>query len=179
MSASILKKYTTLLSLSLILLATENTYAIDPEKYITSQASGETFSLASGGKVTSLLLSSNDYPGVLRVAQHLRSDLKKVTGTEPALFKDQAQDTDHIVIIGTLGKSYLIDKLAKEGKIDASVLEGKWEKFTTQIIDNPLPGVAQALVIAGSDKRGTIYGIYDLSNQIGVSPWYWWADIPI
>jgi hypothetical protein len=40
-------------------------------------------------------------------------------------------------------------------------------------------GTARALVVAGSDPRGTIYGIYDISEQIGVSPWYWWADVPI
>ncbi len=78
-----------------------------------------------------------------------------------------------------MGKSSLIDQLAKDGKIDSSALVGKWEKFITQIVENPFPGVKRALVIAGSDKRGTIYGIYDLSNQIGVSPWYWWADVPV
>src|SRR5690606_33474604 len=131
-----------------VLLTIQNSYAIDPVKYITSQDSDGSFALASGGKVASLLLSSSDYPGVLRVAQHLSNDLKNVTGTEAALFKDQVQNIDRIVIIGTLGKSPLIDQLAKEGKIDVLALEGKWEKFTTQIVNNPLPGIAQALVIA-------------------------------
>ena len=67
----------------------------------------------------------------------------------------------------------------REKKFDARDLAGRWEKFVTQIVDKPFPGVDRALVIAGSDKRGTIYGIYDLSSEIGVSPWYWWADVPV
>lgn len=73
------------------------------------------------------------------------------------------------IIIGTIGKSAEIDALAAAGKIDISEIEGKWESFTIQETDGKT-------VIAGSDKRGTIYGIYDLSEKIGVSPWYWWAD---
>jgi hypothetical protein len=82
------------------------------------------------------------------------------------------------VIIGTVGKSPLIDGLVKSGKVNADAISGKWESFIITTVANPMPGVDQALVIAGSDKRGTIYGIYEISEQIGVSPWYWWADVP-
>ena len=82
-----------------------------------------------------------------------------------------------MILIGTVGKSPLIDQLVRAGKIDVSGIRGKWESFFLQTVANPLPGVDSALVIAGSDKRGTIFGIYDLSEQIGVSPWYWWADV--
>ena len=68
--------------------------------------------------------------------------------------------------------------MVKSGKLNADAISGKWESFIITTIANPLPGVDQALVIAGSDKRGTIYGIYEISEQIGVSPWYWWADVP-
>lgn len=76
------------------------------------------------------------------------------------------------VIIGTIGQSDAIDKLVSSGKIDVSDIAGKWECFKTQVVDD-------TLVIAGSDRRGTIYGIYDLSEKMGVSPWYYWADTPI
>ncbi|PCD23983.1 hypothetical protein AU210_015497 [Fusarium oxysporum f. sp. radicis-cucumerinum] len=83
------------------------------------------------------------------------------------------------IIVGTIGHSELIDKLIKDGSLDVSKIKGKWESFVSQLVKDPIKGTDQALVIAGSDPRGTIYGIYDISEQIGVSPWYWWADVPI
>ncbi|KAL9560798.1 hypothetical protein ACKAV7_015115 [Fusarium commune] len=83
------------------------------------------------------------------------------------------------IIVGTIGHSELIDKLIKDGSLDVSEIKGKWESFVSQLVKDPIKGTAEALVIAGSDPRGTIYGIYDISEQIGVSPWYWWADVPI
>jgi hypothetical protein len=84
-----------------------------------------------------------------------------------------------VLIIGTLGKSEMIDRLVREHKLDVSGIEGKWESFLIQVVKSPIPGVDTALIIVGSDKRGTIFGIYDLSEQLGVSPWYWWADVPV
>lgn len=83
------------------------------------------------------------------------------------------------IIVGTLGKSAAIDQLVAASRLDVTDLRGKWESFVIATVPAPLPGVKQALVIAGSDKRGTIYGIYELSEQLGVSPWYWWADVPV
>ncbi len=82
-------------------------------------------------------------------------------------------------MIGTISKSSIIDRLIREHKLDVSPITGKWEATVVQVVEKPMPGVARALVIAGSDKRGTIFGIYDLSEQIGVSPWCWWADVPV
>lgn len=73
----------------------------------------------------------------------------------------------------------LYQRIGKSEKIDASLLEGKNEKYLMTVVSAPLNGVDEALVIVGSDKRGTIYGIYELSEQIGVSPWYDWADVPV
>jgi hypothetical protein len=83
-----------------------------------------------------------------------------------------------VVIAGTIGHSKVIDELISAGKLDVSGVKGKWESFVSSLVKDPISGSAQALVIAGSDPRGTIYGIYDVSEQIGVSPWYFWADIP-
>ena len=174
-----IKKNTLLLTILLFLATLPSCYAIKLDKYVTNKAAKENFPLASNGKVASILISDVDFPGVLRVVGHLQNDIHRVTTFLPSIIKNKSLTEDYMVIIGTLGTSPIIDQLAKEGKIDASQLQGKWEKFTTQIVENPIVGVKKALVIAGSDKRGTIYGIYDLSNQIGVSPWVFWADIPV
>ena len=80
-------------------------------------------------------------------------------------------------MVGTLGKSPAIDALAAAGKLDTAGVTGKWESAVIQAVANPVAGVKRALVIAGSDRRGTVYGIYEVSQRIGVSPWYWWADV--
>lgn len=167
-----------ILSFFLIGLST-NSYAINPEKYVVNQASTQNFPLASKGKIAPILVDDKDYAGVLKVTGHLENDIFKVSDLHSKRIKNISEAEDFVVIIGTLGKSEIIDYLVKEGKIDSNQLQGKWEKFITQIIENPFKGIKKAMVIAGSDKRGTIYGIYDLSNQIGISPWCYWADVPV
>lgn len=137
------------------------------------------FPLSSSGKSAPLCVSSKDYPGVLRIAKLFQIDIRNVTDVEPILSIDKIPAAKEIVLIGTLGKSPLIDKLVQEKKIDVSALKGKWEVFLIQVVEKPLAGVDRALVIVGSDKRGTIFGMFDISAQIGVSPLYWWADVPV
>ncbi|MFI1744889.1 glycosyl hydrolase 115 family protein [Thalassobellus sediminis] len=165
--------------LMLLVTITNNAQSINTKQYVINEQALGSFPLASNGNVASILISDDDFAGVKRVAGHLKNDIKNVTNTFPNTLDEELQVEDYLVIIGTLGKSKIINRLVTDGKIDKTGLEGKREKFITQIIDNPLTGVKKALVIAGSDKRGTIYGIYDLSKQIGVSPWYFWADVPI
>ncbi|KAI1175593.1 glycoside hydrolase family 115 protein [Nemania sp. FL0916] len=95
----------------------------------------------------------------------------------PEYTDPSAQDT--VIIAGTIGQSDIVDGLIKAGKLDVSKVKGEWESFVTQIVDEPTSGCPKAVVIAGSDPRGTIFGLYDISEQIGVSPWYWWADVPV
>lgn len=129
--------------------------------------------LVSGGKPGAILVDPADDAGVLRAAHDLAADFGRVTGTEARL----ANVADTVVIAGTVGKSALVDRLARTGKLDLGGVTGRWEAYVHQVVEHPLPGVARALVIAGADRRGTIFGIYDLSQRIGVSPWYWWADV--
>ncbi|MGI4740878.1 MAG: glycosyl hydrolase 115 family protein [Janthinobacterium lividum] len=148
--------------------------------YVSAQKSAGSFPLVAGGQAAHLYASESDWPGVLRTIRDVQADLNRVTGRE-AIFTTDPPALGHepAVLIGTVGHSPLIDKLVQSGKLDVSGLAGRWETFVVQALDNPLPGVARALVVAGSDKRGTIYGLYDLSAQMGVSPWYWWADVPV
>ncbi len=126
-----------------------------------------------------LYVDAADYPGVVRAVHDLQEDIFRVSACNAQLNEDGRSLSGDVVIIGTIGKSSMIDRLIRERKIDVSQIRGKWESTLIQVVQRPLPGVARGLIIAGSDKRGTIYGIYDLSEQIGVSPWYWWADVPV
>ena len=148
--------------------------AIEKEPFVVKQKVTGYFPLAIEGKPASILTDENDYIGVLRAVGDLRKDVSKITGTLPDIGKSHSS-----IIIGTVGKSVLIDQLIKDGKIEAKDIRGKNEKYIITTLQNPVEGVDEALVIAGSDKRGTIYGIYELSSQIGVSPWYYWADVPV
>lgn len=147
--------------------------------YISALKDKGSFTLSTSGASTPLLVNSNDYKGVIRALKDLQTDIGKVTNSEPELVYDNKPDSKEIIIVGTLGKSTLIDDLVAQGKLDTQDISGKWEHFKIQVVNNPFKGVDKAFVIVGSDKRGTIYGIYDVSEKIGVSPWYWWADAPI
>lgn len=121
----------------------------------------------------------NDFPVVSIAVGLLSDDLERVTGHRPACKKTNSLSRvpdKPSVIAGTLGHSRIIDELAGKGYIDASGLEGKWESYVIQTVT--LPGhKTKCLVVAGSDRRGTAYGLTTLSEAAGVSPWYWWADI--
>ncbi len=152
--------------------------ALGEASYVTTSATTGSFPLVTGGQPATLWVDQADWAGVIRAVADLQADVRRVTGQTPAVVNGATGAGRHVVLIGTVGKSPLIDRLVQAGKIDVSAIRGKWEAFFLQTVADPLPGIADALVIAGSDKRGTIYGIYDLSEQIGVSPWYWWADVP-
>ena len=135
------------------------------------------FTLVRGGETADLLVSTSDYTVVQIAAQAFADDVQRVTGKNPRLISDSSQASRYTVIIGTLGKSPLIDALVRAGKLNVEQLRGKWETFIVATVANPLPNVGMGLVIAGSDRRGTAFGVFELSRAIGVSPWYWWADV--
>jgi hypothetical protein len=147
--------------------------------YVSSTAGPGRFPLSAAGRSAPLLVSTRDYPGVARAARDLAQDIGRVTAHAPRVVLDSVPAAAEVVAIGTIGRSPLIDGLVGAGKLDTGGVAGRWEASLTQVVDRPWPGVARALVIAGSDKRGAIYGVYDLSAGIGVSPWYWWADVPV
>ncbi|MDB4917850.1 MAG: hypothetical protein JWM95_5494 [Gemmatimonadetes bacterium] len=136
------------------------------------------FPLSTKGKTAPILISAKEFPGVIKAARDFSADVERVTGVASAMAMDTVPPGRMAVLVGTIGKSPLIDKLVASGKLNVKDVAGKWEVYVRQVVRNPMPGLDEALVIAGSDKRGTIYGIYDLSGQIGVSPWYYWADVP-
>lgn len=149
---------------------------------MTAMAQAEKFCLADNGKTATIIVSDNDWKGVIRAARDLSDDVRKVTGTasqfdlqsENSVGKlpHERQNLKGSILVGTIGRSRTIDALIKQKKIDVSKVRGQWESYLIDVVDGHL-------VIAGSDKRGTIYGIYEISRRIGVSPWYWMADVPV
>ncbi len=169
-----------LLTIGLVAIGHEGLWATSStgSSYVVTTKVEGSLPLVQGGVAAPLCASSQDFPGVLRVLRLLQADVERVTACRPAVCTDTIPQTSVVVVVGTVGKSPLIDDLAGSGKVDLEVIRGKWEAFFIQVVDEPWPGVGKALVIAGSDKRGTIFGMFDLAQEIGVSPWYWWADVP-
>jgi hypothetical protein len=142
------------------------------------KSSSDAIRLAADGTTSTLVVEPTAWPGVTRAAHDLAEDVHSVTGLSPAVTQTVPHAGD-IVLIATVGRSALLDRLAAQHKIDLTPLHNQWEATLAQTVKHPFPGIRSALIIAGSDKRGAIYGAYDVSRQIGVSPWYWWADVPI
>ena len=167
------------LLLALSVFISPHALALGQPRYVEIAPDASSFRLVHQGVAAKLYVDGADYPGVVRAAHDLQADIFRVTGCNALLDLDGKSLSGDVVLIGTIGKSKIIDRLIRRHRIDVSQIDGKWESTLIQVVSHPLPGVARGLVIAGSDKRGTIYGIYDLSEQIGVSPWYWWADVPV
>ncbi len=142
---------------------------------VSESAGPDSFALVDGTAAT--VWVDPDEPAVVRevAADAFVADVERVTDVKPRLKVANEWDSNGpAVIIGTAGQSDLLAKLNNEGLLDTADLDGRWEAF--KIVHLP---EQNALVIAGSDRRGTAYGVFEVSRAIGVSPWYWWADVPI
>ncbi|HEX8148448.1 MAG TPA: glycosyl hydrolase 115 family protein [Pyrinomonadaceae bacterium] len=161
----------------LFLLACARPAAAQESGWVSEAGRAGDFELVRKGRAADVLVSAEDFKVVRLAAGDLAADVERVTGVRPAVRAEASRLSTHAVLVGTLGKSTFIDRLAEEGKLDAKGLRGKWESFLIATVKDPLPGVRLGLVVAGSDRRGTAYGVYELSQAAGVSPWYWWADV--
>lgn len=153
------------------------------------------FPIVGMGSTAGILLDTGEHRSVIRAARDLQADIERVTSVRPLLTSTGTGETEYTasqnhtdsqshtdsrrIIIGTIGHSPIIDGLIRKGMIDTTGVSGRWESACIEVVEQPIPGVTQALVIAGSDNRGTIFGIYEVSYRIGVSPWYYWADVPV
>lgn len=164
---------------AILLCASSFSFALGEKSYLNTSAKAGDLTLVDKNSTATLYVDAQDYPGVQRAAKNLQGDIEKVTAKKPALTQTPSDLKNQVVIIGTVGHSKLIDELITQKKIDVTGIKDKWDAYQLSVIQNPTPEIKQALVIAGSNKRGTTYGIYDLAEQIGVSPWYWWADVPV
>lgn len=141
-----------------VLLATIVSSAKAADQFISFSKQEGAVSLFANGETPRIQVDQNDYPGVLRAVNSLISDIKASTGCVVS-----TENGDVKIIVGTLDKSSLIKELVKKKVIDIKELKGKTEKYIIKVSNGQI-------IIAGSDKRGTTYGIYELSRQLGVSP---------
>ncbi|GFZ49819.1 hypothetical protein JCM24511_07222 [Saitozyma sp. JCM 24511] len=138
------------------------------------------FVLASQGQrhVAPILVSSSDDVAVHRAAQTFAQDVLRVTDLEPTIFYDTLPKTvQAAIIVGTIS-SPVIGSIRNHDAIRKS-LAGKWESYDARWLQHPLDGLKEAIVISGSDRRGTIYALHTLAEQMGVSPFHFWADVPV
>lgn len=161
--------------------------AVLAANYVNFVHTGQDFPLVSQGKASGIYVAENADEGIKLAAKNLQQDIFSVTGVKPQLTHNVSQLGRAGVIVGEIGKDTLVDQLIEHGALSLGASASRWDGFQLSHIRldkeaKNLPKLAeleQVWVIAGNDKRGTIYGIYDLSEKIGVSPWYWWADVPI
>lgn len=159
------------------LFGAERSERISTKPYVSDQPMSDRFPLVNSGVAADVFVSADDWKVARIAANDLTSDIERVTGQKPLLKESSDGLSSEAVLVGTIGKSPLIDRLIESGRLKVDGIRNKWESYLLKVVEDPLPGVKRGLVIVGSDRRGTAYGVYELSKRIGVSPWYWWADV--
>ncbi|MEM9964695.1 MAG: glycosyl hydrolase 115 family protein, partial [Asticcacaulis sp.] len=153
--------------------------ACDTPVSVCDRDTGAAFTLIHNATPVSIYVDATDDPAVLHVAGNFAKDLERVSGKPATVVNDLRNAKGQVVIIGSLGRNSVIDGLVTSGAVRADDLSGQWEAYRQVVVDKPFAGIDRALVIVGSDRRGAVFGTYDISSKIGVSPWYWWADVPV
>jgi hypothetical protein len=153
--------------------------AVGEDRFVVFAPTPRASRIVANGTAAPIIVDSRDFAGVRRAAGDLQADVFRVAAVRPTLVTDRSPKAIDVVVIGTLSRSRLIGQLVDARKLDVGSIRGRWESSIIQVVERPWAGVERALVIAGSDQRGTIFGVYTLSEQMGVSPWYWWADVPV
>lgn len=134
--------------------------------------------LASTNSPPDIYIDPDDSVSVVRAAHDLALDFGRVFGKNATVrFTNETHPTSMAIIAGTIDKSAFLQRLIADHKLDVTSIRGHWESYSSALVLGPAKGIQNALVIAGSDRRGAIYGLYDISEQIGVSPLFWWTDV--
>jgi hypothetical protein len=151
---------------------------LSAQNFISDKNEKGNFPIVSNA-ATVIYTDENDDWLVQKSASLFQNDIEKVSGKKPEMIHSISPKTINVIIIGSIKNSNLIQQLIQSKKINVDSIKNKWEAYQIQIVDKPFKGIDKALVIAGSDKRGTAYGVFEISKEMGVSPWYWWADVPV
>jgi hypothetical protein len=145
---------------------------------ISEHKNAGAFRIVAEGRGATIIYDNEDDPLIQIAANLFAGDITMVSGYTPEQ-SSVVSGTNDVIVVGTIGKSKMIQQLIAAKKINVEQIKNKWEGYQIQIVKSPFKGIAQALVIVGNDKRGAAYGLFELSKQMGVSPWYWWADVPV
>ena len=149
------------------------------QNFITAKKKGGSFPIVSITTATKIYTDTDDDWLVQKSAALLQTDIEKITGKKPTIIHQLSAADKNIIIIGSINNSTIINQLVANKKLNIFNTKNKWEAYQIKIVSNPFKGIDNALVITGSDKRGTAFGVFELSKQMGISPWYWWADVPV
>ncbi|MES2373759.1 MAG: glycosyl hydrolase 115 family protein [Bacteroidota bacterium] len=158
-----------------VLLSLSQLYA---QQFITEKKENSGFTIV-GSNAATIIVDDKDHWLVQKAVSFLQTDIESVTGKKPSIQNTLTSAGKNVVIVGSADQSPLITRLVKNKKIKIDHLQGKWEAYQVQVVAHPFPGTDNALIITGSDRRGTAFGVFEISKQIGVSPWNWWADVPV
>lgn len=159
----------------------------EPVVTLDHRASPTQFTLAERGRIVPIYIAPENPETVKVVARAFAADLESVTGAHAQVLESLPSIASHelpnrLIVAGVIGHSPEIDRMIAQGKLPVNAIhavEGKWESAVIAVVEKPMPGVRRALVIAGSDRRGTAFALFTLSRRMGVSPWTWWADVPV
>lgn len=147
---------------------------------IQDQPYMDKFLLSTENQAVSVYIdeSGSDYDGMSLVAESFAGDMALVSeaGASSNILTKQSDLKGSAIIVGSIGNNDVIDSLIEKNRVEVSDIKGKWETYKIQVIENPTDQVGKAIVVIGSDKRGAIYGLYHISEMMGVSPWVYWGD---
>lgn len=148
------------------------------DRFISFKKEKNTVEVVGQSQVTPIVMSQQEQEGIQKVVSDLQHDLEKVTGKQSKIINN-LPESGSVILVGNEQSNPFIKSLVIQKKVDLSFLKEKWDMPLLVTVDNPFPGIETAVIITGSNKRGIIYAMYEFSEQIGVSPWYFWADVPI
>ena len=158
-----------LILIAVLVLLPARALACEGQVAVCEGAAMGNFTLIRDGRPATVYVGADASKPVQRVADDFAADLERVSGVRPAVVHNLKGVAGDVVVIAEIGHSPLT--------VDETGLAGQWEAYSQTVVKRPEGG--QALVILGADARGAIYGAYDISARMGVSPWYWWADVPV
>mgnify|MGYP002623348344 CR=1 FL=1 len=156
-----------------------STFAASAQIIVTQSREDGAFTLADESSSPTVAVSKADGPTVAKVARLWAADVAAVTGRLPEVRVSDKPQGRHVVVMGTAAGNSFIRSMADRGLLDLTAIAGGWEQYAVKVVERPAKGIDRALVIAGSDRRGVAYGAFELSRLMGVSPWAWWADVPV